>query len=161
MDFDPGNGNFLVVDGQIVERDALHIAEKIQDYDPDLQLLCLDPDNLHAHVTDAPFVVVRRRDDGRYERVLEAWQLDDRIIERIWAADSARNNQLEQLIALENKKKKEKEDADREVMMQNHELFRAALANPKSEFSFENKEGDLVTISDTEGVKKNKGRQSF
>jgi len=91
--FDPGHGQYVVLDGVIVERDALYIAEKINDYDPDLQLICLESEAL-ASIHDAPFLVIRDRGNGVFERVLEAWELDDRIIERLFTADCARNNPL-------------------------------------------------------------------
>lgn len=159
--FDPGNGKFVAVDGCLVDRDCLHIAEKIQDYDPNLQLIALDPDDLHASFTSAPFMVIRHKGDGTYERVLEAWELDDRILERLWLADGTKNNQLDQLVSLEAVKKKEQDDANKEKMWQNHELFAGAMRNPKSSFSYKNEEGTLVTIKDNEGVVKDKGRQSF
>lgn len=159
--FDPGNGNFVMIDGNIVERDALHIAEKIQDYDPDLMLICADPDDPRMGFATAPFLVIRQRTDGTYERVLEAWELDDRILERIWAADGTRNNQLDQLVKMERQQQRDKETAEKEVMGANHELFAAALANPKSSFSFKNREGDLVTVKDEHPVTYNKGRESY
>jgi hypothetical protein len=159
--FDPGNGKFVAVDGCLVDRDCLHIAEKIQDYDPDLQLIALDPDDLHASITSAPFMVIRHKGDGTYERVLEAWELDDRVIERLWLADGTRNNQLDQLVSLEQAKKAKEDYDNSQKMWQNHELFAAAMSNKKSEFSYKNEAGEHVTIKDTEGVVKNKGRQSF
>jgi hypothetical protein len=152
--FDPGTGNFLMVEGAIVERDALYIAEKLQDYDPDLVVLCLDPENLHAQFTDAPFVVCRRLPNGQYQRVLEAWKLDDTVLERVYLADSHRHNQLDLLVKMEEKKKADKAKADKEKLDDKHQLFAAALRNKKSTFSFENSKGELVTIDETTGVKK-------
>lgn len=159
--FDPGTGNFLMVDGAIVERDALYIAEKLQDYDPDLVVLCLDPENLHAQFTDAPFVVCRRLPNGQYQRVLEAWKLDDTVLERVYLADSHRNNQLDLLVKMEEQKKREKEAADKAKMDENHLMLAAAIRNPKSTFTFKNDEGEKVTVHETEGVKKDNGKKSF
>ena len=159
--FDPGNGNFVIVDGNIVERDAHNIAVKIKEYDEDLELICLDPDSPDITFASAPFLVIKRTADGSYERVLEAWQLDDRIIERIWAADSQKNNVLDTLVKMEEKQRKEREDANKQQMFENHELFAAAMQNPKSSFTFKNDEGDMVKISDEEGVVKNNNRKSF
>ena len=50
---DAGDGTFVIVDGQIVERDALNIAERINEYDDKLTLVCLDPSK--AEINDAPF----------------------------------------------------------------------------------------------------------
>ena len=39
--YDPGTGNHVMVDGMIVERDALRVAEAIKEYDPNLEILCV------------------------------------------------------------------------------------------------------------------------
>lgn len=148
--FDPGNGNFLVIDGHIVERDALRIAEKIADYDPALRLVCLDNEGFES-VRDAPFMVVRDNGHGTVERVLEAWTLDDRIIERIWAADNSKHDILAKLVAEENRLKKDREDKEREEREANVELMAAAVTNKKSSFQFHNREGELVKIHDDRG----------
>ena len=161
MQFNPGDGNYINIDGNLVEKDSLRIAEKIQDYDPDLQLICADPHDLRISFATAPFMVIRRRENGTYERVLEAWELDDRILERIWAADGTKNNQLDQLVAMEHRKKADKDYADKQKMNANHELFAAAMATPKSSFSYRNEKGEHITIKDNEGVVKNKGREQY
>ena len=158
--FDPGNGNFIAVDGCLVERDALYITEKLMDYDPDLRVMCIDPDNPNVTFADAPFVVVKLMPNGTMQRVLEAWQLDDTVVQRVYMADGQRNNQLDQLIKLEQQKKAEKERADKEVMGHNHQIFQGALANEKSEYTFK-KDDKLVTVSDTHGVKYDKGKKSY
>ncbi len=159
--FDPGNGKFIIVDGNIVERDAHNIAVKIKEYDEDLELICLDPDSESVTFASAPFLVIRRTADGTYERVLEAWELDDRIIERIWAADGTKNNVLDKLVAMERANKKKEEDAWNEKKWAKHELFAGAMANPKSSFTFKNEAGEVVKISDDSGVSKNGNRKSF
>ena len=156
--FDPGSGNFMMVDGQVVEKDALYITEKLMDYDPDLRVLCLDPEQ--SSVNEAPFIVVKIQDNGSMTRVLEAWTLDDQIIHRVWLADQTKNDQWEQLIKKEAELKAKQEDADNQIMGHNHEIFQGALATDKSEYSFE-KNDELVTISDNHGIKYNKGKKSY
>ena len=73
--YDPGDGRHVVVDGCIVERDALRIAEAIKDYDENLELLCFDGTDLSKE----PFVVACRRQDGTLYPVLRAWELNDLI----------------------------------------------------------------------------------
>jgi hypothetical protein len=55
---------------------------------------------------------------------------------------------------MEEKKKADKEKADKEKMEENHRVFAAALRNKKSTFTFENSKGELVTIDEATGVKK-------
>lgn len=160
--FDPGNHqDFILVDGNIVEKRAHAIVQKIKEYDEDLDVLCLDPTHPDVTFADAPFVVVRRTPQGTLERVFEAWELDDRILERLWLSDAQKNNQLEILARMEEKKKREEDYAKSQKMGANHELFAAAMSTPKSSFSFRNEEGDLVTIKDDSGVNYNNDRKSY
>lgn len=160
--FDPGNHqDFIMIDGNIVERKAHAIVQKIKEYDEDLDVFCIDPSHPDVTFADAPFVIVRRTPNGTYERVFEAWELDDRIIERLWLSDGQKNNQLDILVKMEEKKKREEEYAKSQKMGANHELFASAMATPKSSFSFRNEAGELVTIKDDEGVSYNNDRKSF
>lgn len=158
--FDPGNGKFVVIDGNIVERDALRIAEKIREYDSDLELICLDPDSDHA-LSSAPFIVIKDRGNGVFDRVLEAWTLDDQIIERLYLADGQATDLLDRLAKMEYAKKKEQEDKWQETKWQSHELFAAAMQNPKSSFTFHNNDGELVRVHDTDGIIKDNNKKSF
>jgi len=144
--YDPGTGDWLVVDGQIVERDALRIAEKIADYDPNLVLMCLTDDM--ADFSDAPFVLCERRPNGVLHKVFEAWQLDDRIIERIYAADQQRFDPLKKIESMEEKKKKEAESRYREKMDENLDILMTVVKHRKSTFTVENHQGDLVRVNE-------------
>jgi len=144
--FDPGTGDHVVVDGQIVERDALHIAERIKEYDEDLEIMCVDPDL--SDINDAPFVICWRRPNGTLVKVFEAWQLDNTILERVALADQYRYDAFDRVTTLEEAAKKLKEDRYRDMQLENQEVVAAAVKNLKSSFSFKNKEGDKVTIHD-------------
>lgn len=159
--YDPGNGEYIVVDGNIVERDAYRIVERIHEYDENLSVIVLDPET--ANLSDAPFLVVELKPDGTYQRVIEAWQLDERILERLWAADQRKFDSLETLAKLEMKKKKDTEDRYREAIGDGLEMAVAALKSEKSTFSFENKEGDLITLKDDSPNKPsvNNSKKSF
>ena len=145
--FDPGTGNWLVVDGQIVERDALRIAEKINEYDENLVLMCL-PNDSTADFHDAPFVVCERQPNGSMVRVLEAWELDDRIIERIWAADTKRFDILAKLDKMENDKKETDARRYREKMDENLDILVHVAKSPLHTYTVENHEGELVRVHD-------------
>lgn len=144
--FDPGTGDFLVVDGNIVERDALRIAEAINDYDPNLTLLCVDP--AQADFNEAPFLVCERKHDGTLVRVLEAWELDDRILERIYNSDTRRTDVLANLMRKESQLERERENRYQERREANMDLVSSVAANRKSKFSFTKENGDLVTFYD-------------
>jgi len=156
MYFDPGDGNFLAVDGQIVERDALRIAERLQEHDPDLRVMCLDPSK--ADVNDAPFVICHQRSDGTMYRIFECWELDDRVVERVILADNHQYDAISKLESMQEIQRKLKEDRYRDKSLENQELVAAAVRNLKSSFSFKNDEGELVTVHDDKPVEKGHGR---
>jgi hypothetical protein len=106
--YDPGTGQFIVVDGHIVERDALRIAEAIKDYDDNLELLCLDPGRA-AGISDAPFLVAERCPDGVLRPVFKAWELNDELLHRIWQSDQQKFDGYARLEEMELASKREKE----------------------------------------------------
>lgn len=74
-----------VAAGVYVERDALMIAEKINEYDPNLRLkYCERPSSL----SDAPYKLIEICPDGHERIVFDIWELDDRVIEKLYAADT-------------------------------------------------------------------------
>lgn len=160
MILDDGKNYIDMGGGVLVERDAYEIAKRIKEYDPDLELICLDPSDPNVKVTSSPFMVVWRNPHGVYEKVLEAWELDARILERLWAADQQKTDQLHTLEQWENQLRKKNESRYREEMDANHELLEAAVRNTKSSFSF-HKDGDLVKINDVGPVTRNNMKKSF
>jgi len=157
---DPGNHQLVDVDGQLVEADALKIAEKVHDYDPDLQIICVDPSR--AAFTEAPFLVIRDKGSGVFEKVLEAWVLDDKIIERIWASDGAKFNTLDTLVGMENRKKMEAQYINDQKRGHNIELGVSIIRNPKSSYTFkDDRTDDLVTIHENKPVTRGKEQKSF
>lgn len=139
---------YVNVDGQIVERDALRIAEAIRDYDPNLVLLCLDPSRDHA-LSDEPFVVAERDAQGILHPVLKAWILDNNLLERIKLADQQKVNGWEQLLDLEKKNKKASDDVYNERRGATKDLVASIVGDRKSKFTYKDERtDDMVTIYD-------------
>jgi hypothetical protein len=86
-----------MVDGLAVERDALRVAEAIKDYDPNLEVLCVE-DHM-AGISEEPFVIAEKGADGVLRPVLRAWELNDQVLQRIIAADKVTLKSLENLEA--------------------------------------------------------------
>lgn len=146
--YDPGDGNFLVIDGHIVERDALRIAEKIKEFDPNLELLCLDPDYI-PDVNEAPFVVCEYV-NGVFKRVLEAWTLDDTILQRL---QYARNFTIDELCKKVDDLKQVQYDRVKskykDAAALRQDLTAHIVDNRTSRYSFKDEEtGEKVTIFD-------------
>lgn len=150
--FDPGDGQFVVVDGQIVEKDALRIAEKLQEYDENLEILCIDP--MQSDINDAPFVICERRPDGSLNRIFEAWQLDDTIVERIVLADRHKFDPNARMDSIAAMTKKLKEDRYKDRQAELADILASAVKNRTSVFKVRNHEGDLVKIHEDKPVEK-------
>lgn len=136
-------------DGQLVEHDVLNIVEKIRNYDPNLQIKYVDP--MRAEFGDAPYRITEKCPDGMERIVMEVWELDERILDRIMAADNSRNNVL---LSIDNNNllaKKTQERRYEEVRLEEQDLITSYLRSPKGRFSFKRKDGALVTIDDQEG----------
>jgi hypothetical protein len=143
--FDPGHGELVIVDGQIVERDALHIAERIKDYDPNLEILCLDPERAES-ITDAPFVICERLPNGQLVRIFEAWSLDASVLERVARADQSKFNALDTIEEAERKFRAANERRYQEKRLEIQDLVASVAASKKSSFSFTDRNGEKVTL---------------
>lgn len=147
------------IGSMLVEKDALNIVEKLKEYDPDLDVMCADPMDPRINFATAPFIIIRRREDGTHERIMEAWELDDRILERVFAADCIKgDNPLDLLFQMEAKKKAENDAAWREKADAAAELSLAVIKDPKSSYTFRNKEGDKVAIHENKPPTRNDDR---
>lgn len=153
--------NYHQVGNALVEDDALRIAQAVKDYDEDLDIICLDPSLPGVSINSAPFILVCRMPDGTYQKVFDAWQLDERILERLWAADNQRFDQLATIDRINSGVKMDKEHRYREKMDDNGELAVAILKSQKSSYTFQNEKGDEVKINERGPVERNKNRKSF
>jgi len=159
--YDPGTGNFIVVDGLIVERDAQNIVDRVREYDPNLDVMCLDP-AMGDGLNDAPFLLIwKRPSDGAWERVFEFWALDERVLERIYNADQTRFSAMLKIEDMEAAIEKANKQRYQEFRDEAKEVMLAAVVNKSSSFSLINKEGDLVKIHEDAPRTLNKGKRSF
>lgn len=144
--------SFETVDGQIVEKDALRIAERLKEYDDNLEILCIDP--AKSEINDAPFIICERKGDGSLVRVFEAWQLDNTIIERVILADKHKfdpNARFESLAAMT---KKLTGDRYKDRQGELADMMATAVGFKKSAFKMRNHEGDMVKINEKGPVEK-------
>lgn len=144
--YDPGMGDLIAVDGHLVERDALHIAERIKEYDPNLEILCLDP--AMANLNDAPFLICERLQNGTLSRVFECWELDDRVLERIRRSDTVVNDVLVDLEGKELTQRLANEARYQEKRDANIDLVKTVAKHMKSSFKFKNSKDQMVTLYD-------------
>jgi len=143
--FDPNTG-YVVIDGQIVEKDALRVAEELKKYDPNLEVICVDP--AHSDINDAPFIICEYV-NGVFKRVFECWQLDDRVLDRIKFADTHKTDILAELDKTNKVRYDRKQARFRDIMEANKDLVSHVVAMKKSRYSFKDRDtGEKVTIFD-------------
>lgn len=144
MDLNIGN-QIVCVDGFLVESDALRVAEAIKDYDPNLEILCLDPARAES-VTEEPFIIAEHCKDGVLRPVLRAWKLDDLVLQRIIAADRCT---LQTLEGMELAQKNAAQSRYRDAMEESHDITQHVLADRKSKYTVrDSMTGELITFYD-------------
>lgn len=156
--YEVGNGDYINIDGNLVERKASDIAQQLYEYDPDLSILCLDP-NL-AGLSEAPFIICGRKPDGSRYKIFEAWNLDQTVLERVYQADQHRFDITDRITSLEQAQKKLREDRYKEQHLQSNDLVATAVKrmNQKSSFTYRDDTGEMVTIYEDRPSRRGDGR---
>lgn len=122
-----------VSEGVYVEQDALRIAEKINEYDPKLRLkYCAHPDSL----VDAPYILVEQCPDGIERIVFQIWELDDRVIERLYAADTQKFDINALLDGTNAKARKDQERRYQDLKDETTEITASIIKTPKDTYKF-------------------------
>lgn len=93
MKYAPGTGGLINVEGYLVEADALRVAEAIKEYDPNIEILCLDPARAEG-ITEEPFIIAEKCKDGVLRPIFKVWELNDLVLLRIKLADGKNFNAL-------------------------------------------------------------------
>lgn len=134
----------VMVRGVAVERDALRIAEAINEYDENLRLQFV-PES--ASVGDAPFRVIERCRDGVERVAMYAWKLDGELLERIRAADCAARD-LDDIITRKNREAKDRLNRRyRDAMDEANDIAKSALNSDKSKYTVRDPlDGQLKTF---------------
>lgn len=142
-----------MADGTYVEHDTLRIAERIQEYDPNLSLkYCATPDNL----TDAPFILVELCKDGIERIVFEIWELDERVLEKIYAADNQYQSIEDMLTKTNEQAKKEQNRRYTELKDEQDAIAEAIIKTDKETYTFDNPAtGDKVKVHQSRPVEVN------
>lgn len=146
MSFDR-NAYVKLDDGAIVERDVLGIVEKITEYDENLRVQYLDPSS-GADFSDAPYRIVEVCPDGKVREVFSVWALDEKVLERIYAADTQR---IDVLTALNNHNallRKERERRYEEKKLEAQDIVSHVLKSPKGRYTIPKANGEGVAVID-------------
>ncbi len=137
--------------GELVERDTLNIALKINEYDHNLRLRYLPPEE--SNLTSAPYAVFERCPDGLDRLIFYVWELDDRVLDRLRLADTGSNDIMARIDAVNGKIKAESQRRYQDALDEKHDIFKHALASPGHKYSWSKDDGSIATLDDTVGVK--------
>lgn len=141
--FDAGNG-YVVVEGQVVEKDALRVAEALKQYDPNLEVICRDPSQ--SEVNEAPFIICEYV-GGVFKRIFETWTLDDRVLDRIKMADSQKFDILTDLIKSNEVNYQRRQQRFRDILDEKKDLVSHVAAMKRNKYSFKDQQtGEKVTM---------------
>jgi hypothetical protein len=134
-------GDFVEIDD-----DLLGIVDEIHRLWPTLRVVYLDPEQ-HHDVCDAPFRIIELCHDGVERKVMDVWQLDRRVIDKLHQMDSV---DLDKLVADENAKAKRlQQEKFKEAIAAANDVVAHALHDPRTTYSFRNSKGDLVKLDDS------------
>lgn len=152
------------VDGAIVEKDALRIAEAIKAYDPNLELLCLDPARADG-VSDEPFVLVEKCKDGQMRKIKSYWQLDDRILADVEAADCQRHDLIAVINGRNERVHRERDRRYQELKEERMEIVQHIAGMKSSTVTTDPLTGEKIKFYDDRpairGEDNFKGKRSF
>lgn len=137
----------ISVDGMLVEADALSIAERLAEYDPNIVILCLDPARAES-VTEEPFVIAERCRDGVLRPIFKCWELNEMVLTRVQLADGTKFNALDSIEKAEAKFRQENQRRYEERMEESRDIVKH-IAGMKSSYSVRDSQtGELITFYD-------------
>lgn len=147
MSFDTTKRLIELSDGNACEADVYGIVERVKEYDPNLTIqYCSGRPSL----TEAPYRLVELCPDGITRVVMDIWDLDQRVLERLYAADTKRHDILARLdannaAAREREQRRYREEVLGEAMDQTLHV----LASPKGSYSVPGPVDGLQTVFDS------------
>jgi len=128
----------------VVEHDVLNVIQQIMDYDSALKVQYLER---AGKMGDAPWRVVERCKDNEYRVLFYAWQMDERVLERIRLSDCHAVDVLSSLDSHNASLRQREGRRFQERMGEAADITQHILKSPKGTYSF--KDGDKkVTVDD-------------
>lgn len=122
--------------GMQIESDVLSIVSKIQDYDPNLIVQFVDP--TQSDIWDAPYQIMELCPDGLRRPVMQIWELDDRVLERLYACDKSRHDLMADLNKKNAKAKSVMDRRYKEEVAAVSEMVQGVLRSPKDTYTATN-----------------------
>ena len=131
------NDDYVVIDNMLVDKKMHEIAQKIDEYDEQLCILCVDPDT--CGFSEAPFVlaeVVNTPEGPQVFKVFEFWELNDSVLERLYASDTRRVDVLAEIDKNNKKIRDEENRRYREKMESQIDVVASIIRSTKSSYTY-------------------------
>jgi hypothetical protein len=135
------NDDYIVIDNMLVDKKMHEIAQKINEYDEQLCILCVDPDT--CGFSEAPFVlaeVVNTAEGPQVFKVFEFWELNDSVLERLYKSDTRRVDVLAEIDKNNQRVRDEENRRYREKMESKIDLVASIIASMKSSYTYNDPE---------------------
>lgn len=133
-----------------VERDVLEIIQRLYDYDPNVEVVMLDPSR--AEFMDAPYMLVENCKDGFQRKIFEVWELNETVLERLYKCDLSRRNVLEEMDKYNAQVRRDAQRRYEEEREEMKDVLKHILKSPKGQYSFPNANGEIVTVDSHRGI---------
>lgn len=122
------------VGDHFVEEDVLRIVQKVSEYDENLRIRYLPPDRV-INPSQAPYALVERGKDGVWRVVFYIWELDDRVMDRIVAMDTFKQDVLGNLDKNNQKARDTVKKEGEELREEAREKTKAIIDSPKDTYT--------------------------
>lgn len=128
----------------VVQQDVLNVIQKIYEYDSNLKVQYLER---AAAAGDAPWRLIERCNDGEWRVIFYVWELDERVLERLRAADCHMVDVLSSVDTHNANLRQREGRRFQERMGEARDLTAHIIKSPKGRYTF--KDGDrLITVDD-------------
>lgn len=148
MPFDPNKRLVEFAAGVYIEADTLAIVERIQEYDPNLRIKYLDPDR-GGELTDPPYKIMELCPDGHERLVFGVWELDHRVLERLYMADTQRHDIMRRLDITNSRARADATRRFTEEREEALEMVQAVIRSPKDTYTLPGPHGTKIVMSAT------------
>lgn len=125
-------------EGVYIEEDVLGIVARIQEYDENLTIQMVDTKHPDFKLGDAPFRLMEECPDGLRRPVMDIWDLDARVLDRIMAADTHKGSLLAELKRINDVAEKAEKRRYREEVAAVSEMVQGVLRSPKDTYTATN-----------------------
>ena len=122
-----------LAEGVLIEEDTLHVIRQIMEYDENLRVKYLRPGV--GNITDAPYAIFEVCPDGLERLVFTVWELDGRVMERLYQADTQKHNILARLDHVNGQARREQRRRFREMMDEAADITKHVIKSPKTEYT--------------------------